>query len=109
MREVGEMMNNEEAINFFQNFIQTMTLNGETEVLNNKYCNASRVAISAIEKQIPKKPKRIEYVDGGAEDDCPNCGKRICMVFGNGDTFRWQMPYCCDCGQKLDWEEGAET
>lgn len=61
--------------------------------------------IKAIDKQMPKKPKRIEYVDGGAEEDCPNCGKRICMVFRNGDTFRWQMPYCCDCGQKLDWEE----
>ena len=63
------------------------------------------VAIEAVEKQIPKKPNRIEYVDGGAENECPSCKKRICMVFGNGDTFRWQMPYCCDCGQKLDWSE----
>lgn len=64
----------------------------------------------ALEKQIPKKPNRIEYVDGGAEEDCPNCGKRICMVFGNNDTFRWQMSYCCDCGQALkwDWNEGEE-
>lgn len=98
-------MTNIEAINVL-NMVEAYGLADE----------AKKLAIDALkmveeykadhEKQIPKKPNRIEYVDGGAEDDCPNCGKRICMVFGNGDTFRWQMPYCCDCGQAIDWGEG---
>lgn len=89
-------MTNKEAI---QNLIQISRMYG-----HKWQQEACAIAIKALEKQMPKKPIRIEYVDGGAESECPSCKKRICMVFGNGDTFRWQMPYCCDCGQKIDWE-----
>lgn len=98
-------MTNIEAINVL-NMVEAYGLADE----------AKKLAIDALkmveeykadhEKRISKKPNRIEYVDGGAEDDCPTCGKRICMVFGNNDTFRWQMSYCCDCGQAIDWGEG---
>lgn len=47
------------------------------------------IAISAIEKQIPKivrKTKKNEIV-------CPTCG-----------TLVGSSPYCRYCGQKLSWE-----
>ncbi len=47
-------------------------------------------AISALEKQLPKKPTIINY----ETNVCPECQ---CAL------FRWYSN-CPDCGQKLDWE-----
>lgn len=66
---------------------------------------AVNMAIEALEKRKHKKPIRITYVDGGAEEKCPNCNKRLCAVFANGDTYDGQRPYCHWCGQALDWSE----
>lgn len=44
-------------------------------------------AIWALEKQIPKKP-----IKGEDNMACPICGATIGM-----------NPYCCKCGQALDW------
>lgn len=65
---------------------------------------AIRFAISAIEKQIPKKPTPIDYekymdtvknalfLKGSYW--CPNCNHVVkCGT------------YCSDCGQKLDWSD----
>ena len=46
------------------------------------------IAISAIEKQIPKKPRKTR-----TEIVCPTCG-----------TLVGSSPYCRYCGQKLSWE-----
>lgn len=46
-------------------------------------------AIWALEKQIPKKP--IKNEDNMA---CPMCGTIIGI-----------SPYCCQCGQALDWDK----
>ena len=46
------------------------------------------IAISAIEKQIPKKPRKTKN-----EIVCPTCG-----------TLVGSSPYCRYCGQKLSWE-----
>lgn len=64
---------------------------------------AIRLAISAIEKQIPKKPTPIDYekyidvIDNAkflrGAYWCPNCEH----VVKNGS-------FCSDCGQALDWE-----
>ena len=64
---------------------------------------AIRLAISAIEKQIPKKPTPIDYekyidvIDNAkflrGAYWCPNCKH----VVKNGS-------FCSDCGQALDWE-----
>lgn len=60
---------------------------------------AIRFAISAIEKQIPKKVKnsgeRIPF-----EWYCPACGELLCDD-GYKDT---DIKYCDQCGQVLDWE-----
>lgn len=63
---------------------------------------AIRFAISALEKQIPKKPTPIDYekyidvIDNArflrGAYWCPNCKR----VVKSGS-------FCSDCGQKLDW------
>ena len=59
------------------------------EDLNNAY----DVAIQALEKQIPKKPKTddryVMYI-------CPWCN----------DFVKVSHNYCQNCGQKLDWGDG---
>lgn len=58
---------------------------------------ATKVAIEALEKQIPKKP--VEYHLGGVAPfmfgtgKCPSCDEGC-----NSD-----MRYCDKCGQKLRW------
>ena len=68
------------------------------------------VAISALEKQIPKKPKTLTYkllVDSGWEYGCPNCGCAIGenknLKFAYTEYLEPYESYCCSCGQKLDW------
>lgn len=75
------------------------------DCIKNQPCecrNEMRLAIEALEKQIPKKPIPIDweqykdkiinakYLRGGCW--CPNCKHMI----RSGE-------YCPDCGQKLDW------
>ena len=55
-------------------------------------CNAMEVAISAIEKQIPKKLD----LDGGVY--CPCC---LHEFKENYDT----TSYCPNCGQAIDWSD----
>ena len=45
------------------------------------------IAVSALEKQIPKKPRKTK-----TEIVCPTCA-----------TLIGSSPYCRYCGQKLDW------
>ena len=45
------------------------------------------IAISAIEKQIPKKPRKTR-----TEIVCPTCA-----------TLIGSSPYCRYCGQAIDW------
>lgn len=49
------------------------------------------LAIEALEKQIPKKPVKYE---------CPVCKDSVGYKFGES----YMMPYCENCGQKLDWD-----
>lgn len=66
---------------------------------------AFEVAISALEKQIPKKPnlKNATDYEGNIIDGvyiCSECGRTICYeIEGN---FKENYPYC-NCGQALDW------
>lgn len=56
------------------------------------------LAISAIEKQIPKKPKQYTDTFKMTYYFCPICYVRI-----TGNQKR-----CDVCGQKIDWEEEDE-
>ena len=63
-----------------------------------KDLEALKMAISAIDRQIPKKPIRLPadhpfYYEAGG---CPTCGV---SVYISDDK------YCLQCGQALDWSD----
>lgn len=55
---------------------------------------AMKIAIQALEKQIPK--KALNKKDA-LFANCPNCGRVQNSV--------WNKTYCGDCGKKLDWSD----
>ena len=57
---------------------------------------ALKTAISALEKQIPRKPIRLLYYEVG---DCPFCET---TVYISEDGF------CPSCGQALDWSDNDD-
>ena len=88
----------EEAIEEFRarrNKVFKEYMQCRTEYINgDELC---KVAIEALKKQMPKKPKDSLYLES---DDmyvgkCPNCG------YGMNS----EMNYCDYCGQALRWEE----
>lgn len=79
-------------------------------IIPQKRAKALDIAIQALEKQIPKKPMRIERNAMGWEYRdyyCP-CGKfigaepHIKSILEKGEI---PVKYCDDCGQKLDWSD----
>lgn len=46
------------------------------------------MAIEALEKQIPKKPKKCDMTK-----ICPECAH----------TIKWCYDFCTGCGQAIDW------
>ena len=60
-----------------------------------------QVAISVLEKQIPKKVKQYNdksiFIHEGVFY-CPSCQENVSM----------DDVYCCQCGQSLDWEEESD-
>lgn len=81
------------------------------------HCKAIKLAISALEKQIPKKPIENFYdeqddgywYDEGYTYQCPLCeesgvgrySKEIC-------EWVYQMTHCEKCGQAIDWRNNDE-
>lgn len=51
----------------------------------------TKIALSALEKQIPKKPIRTDWIN------CPSCNWGIALMKGTH--------HCPKCGQALDWSE----
>ena len=66
---------------------------------------ATRVAIRALEKQIPKKPIMKQYFED-LEDEylcCPTCGEILTdRIPADNKTFYF---HCMNCGQKFDWSD----
>ena len=58
---------------------------------------ALKMAISALEKQMPQKPTIDEYDDGTYSYICPR-----------GAEAEENQVYCDICGQALDWGEEEE-
>ena len=56
----------------------------------------------AREKQVAKK---VIVEDEGDSLLCPSCGLELMGSINDADHDPY---YCFECGQKLDWEEGAE-
>lgn len=66
-----------------------------------------RLVVEALEKQIPKKPKKLSYeplIRHGWEYECPQCGKAI-GINSVGFDFTDEYPFCPSCGQKIDWSD----
>lgn len=68
--------------------------------------NAYGIAIKALEKRIPKKPRKTDSYRGVLKKVyayvCPTCGNARLEKYMNE---RQNTVFCWDCGQKLDWSD----
>jgi hypothetical protein len=99
-------MNNREAIKIISNY----------EVNGCGYCHqggsevadAFNLAISALEKQIPKrKLGKDQYNENLFTIRCPTCGALICNYNERLDRFSYMVKknYCYICGQAIDFSK----
>ena len=100
----------EEAIDFILNKIQIDVRFCSDEDIK-KTEAALKLAISALEKQIPKKPIRVDknsVFDGNWKKICPCCGATLMERITTEDESRpvhYNMTKHCKCGQALDWSD----
>ena len=95
----------EEAIDFILNKIQIdVRLCSDEDI--EKTEAALKLAISALEKQMPKQPKYedVDNVYGAIKRTCTACGD-VCMVSKGAKPYEH---YCRQCGQALDWSENND-
>lgn len=96
-------MTNEEALNTLKDCVQY------AEVAKFNYMTANvdaiKVAIEALEKQIPKQVifEYGGYADGFPVYDVAYCP--LCNCSFEDDDANWEIDYCPHCGQRLDWNE----
>ena len=95
----------EEAIDFILNKIQIDVRFCSDEDIE-KTEAALKLAISALEKQIPKQPKYedVDNIYGAIKRTCTACGD-VCMVSKGAKPYEH---YCRQCGQALDWSENND-
>ena len=62
------------------------------------YAVAFEIAISALEKQIPK----VSEHEDGVWNICPCCGGSVCN--DTEHAVNREVSYCEHCGQAIDWE-----
>ena len=89
--------------------LQGIPLNTTKEEL----AEAMRMAIQALEKQIPNKPVHDGCLDnegmwhewngvnGRPYDLCPNCNTNLCCEM----PYENKPNYCSKCGCRLDWSD----
>lgn len=78
------------------NFVQNLA---ENAYLNMCSTEEMKIAIEALEKQIPKKSKQDEEYPLGRK--CPGCYRYLSNVQFVPSGYH----YCENCGQALDWGE----
>ena len=121
-------MTDSEAKGFIQGKLDCMNkcgvFNKEDNIIDNdcdncEYCysqgnfgnqkEAFQMAIQALEKQIPKKPRKTDSYRGVLKRVyayvCPTCGNACLEKYMNE---RQNTMFCWNCGQKLDWSEENE-
>lgn len=96
----------QEAIKWFERAIDVYEI---FPIENDMKLEAFKIAVQAMEKQIPKKPTYVDtrfrnhgrsIADGSSLCKCykcPNCWSHIFHVF-DSET------HCQHCGQALDWD-----
>ena len=77
------------------NFVQNLA---ENAYLNMCTTEEMELAISAIEKQIPK----VAEHEDGVWSICPCCGGSVCN--DTEHAVNREVSYCEHCGQAIDWE-----
>ena len=94
-------MTENEAIKLIENDLKL-----HSKDLSSKYKNGLRMAIQALEKQIPKKPIfDFNSSDVLSKFHCP-CGNIIKVHHDIGTMDNNDAPnYCSNCGLKFDWNE----
>lgn len=91
-----------EAINGFRRICYTNDITGMEKARKDE--EAIDMAISALEKQIPKKPIKIRYRLYVCE-----CGRNLSPTFIDDDaTLQMFFNFCPECGQKVNWEGDTE-
>jgi len=105
-------MTNQEAIRLIRN-LPTMCEFADAygkPIDSDAYYEAVDKAISALEKQIPKKPIRIDKnkeIDGNWKKVCPWCGRILIeRITTSEKSYPRLYNYSgyCWCGQAIDWE-----
>lgn len=86
-------MTESEAIELGNKLYANITNNANNIIKTNDYIDFVRMAINALEKQIPKKPIFTEDKQFAL---CPCCDMKGLID---------KQKYCDDCGQKLDWSD----
>ena len=70
------------------------------------YKQALELGVKALEKQIPKKPRKTDSYRGVLKRVyayvCPTCGNACLEKYMNE---RNNTMFCWNCGQKLDWSD----
>lgn len=104
-------MENREAIEWLKGCVVSYEVDNKGRPNGNVTCDLTQevidMAISALEKQIPKKPvwREIDITNDGIPDEnayCPVCGAE----YEPDDIERIGFDYCYGCGQRLDWVYG---
>lgn len=81
---------------------------------SNCHGNIKKIEITnkAVEKQIPKKLIRRRATDDDVENelrDFITCKGEICRCPACGDCIAiYELKYCMECGQRLDWGTESE-
>ena len=108
-------MENREAIEWLKGSVVSYEVDNKGRPNGNVTCDLTQevidLAISALKKQIPKKPRHIDKnatFDGNWKRVCPACGRvlveRITTPEESYPRIYNHTPHCI-CGQAIDWEE----
>ena len=90
-------MTNEEAIEMLKQWNEDLSeFDDEKEGIE---CH--KLAISALKKQIPKKPDENRYPWA----ICPSCGGSVYIDKVQEHIMNNENTYCEHCGQTLDWSD----
>lgn len=81
-------------------------LSANNSILKQTFIDELETAISALEKQIPKKLKTTEVGRFGLVFLCPSCENEIAMIWDSVlQKGEYKQKYCHYCGQALDWSD----
>lgn len=100
-KEITDKIDVKEAIKMFQNLIFV-----ENHKIAENHCR--KLAIEALEKQIPKKPIVKSYFCHYVNYQdflCPYCRNHIILKVDGNFIAGKKQQYCPNCGQALDWSE----